>query len=207
MKKTGLCLLVFLAVAALNGCTGMADAMSQMGGMGVVTEKVSTFDGAKVVEVTPQFLYNPKRLGGNSYRLGARWNSLSPEYVALIMEYSSSTSMNSAYVSLTELNVNISGSIYSYKATDLTDHSSSGWNSISKTIYTTSMNSVVVPFELLEEMLTAEDVRLRVHSGDGYEDSVFSQERIPGGQATALLSLREFMSRVQAIREGAAISG
>ncbi|WP_444941223.1 hypothetical protein [Microbulbifer sp. ZKSA004] len=207
MKMISYCLLVFLAVMALSGCTGMADAMSKMGGQGVVTEKVSTFDGAKVVEVTPQFLYNPKRLMGNSYKLGARWNSLSPGYLALIMEYSSSSSMDSAHVNLTGLEVNISGSIYSFKTAELTDHSNSGWNSVSRTIYTTSTNSVAVPIGLLEEMLAAEDVRIRIHSGDGYEDSVFSEERIPGGQPTALLSLREFMARVQAIKAGAPISG
>ena len=72
-----------------------------------------------------------------------------------------------------------------------------GYNTITKTIYTTSTNTVVIPLSILEQMLNAKDCRLRIHSSDGYEDSFFSTEHIPGGQPTAILGMRTFYERIQ----------
>jgi hypothetical protein len=182
----------------------MADMTSKMGGLGVVSEKVSTFDGATIVEVSPQFVHDPKHTGWgfNSYKLGARWNSNSPEYVALIMSYSSSAdNVGSIYTSLTGIDVNLNGQKYSFEAGGATSHGNDGWNDLSKTIYTNSQNTVVVPLEFLQEMTVTEDCTIRIHSSDGYEDALFSMERRPGGQGLALMSIREFLSKVKNKRQ------
>ena len=57
----------------LTGCAGMADSLSSFSGLGVVTVENSTFDNAKLVTVTPTFLYeNPSNMVPIRTKLGAR---------------------------------------------------------------------------------------------------------------------------------------
>lgn len=54
MTTSGRILAVMVAVSLFSvaGCAGVAD---RMAGLGVVSESVSTLDGATIVEVTPNF--------------------------------------------------------------------------------------------------------------------------------------------------------
>ena len=184
----------------LSGCAGMTDATSRFARIGVIEEEKSTFDGATIVKVSPAFLYREGAWLGVQVRLGARWNSKAPDYVAMILAYSSNVSSGgTAYLNFSGLDVNIDGKISEYKTTSLTSHDSSSYNKVSRTIYTESQNTVVIPLATLQEMLLAKDCRLRIHTSKGYEDAQFSIERIPGGQSTAIIHLREFMNRVQTI--------
>jgi hypothetical protein len=202
IRKITKLLMATVVLSALSGCSGMADSMGKMAGLGVVTQEKSTFDGATIVNVSPTFLYDPDRKwSGNSVKLGARWSSGSPDYVALVMQYSGDVSgYGSAYASLTGVDVNIDGELQSFSARSSTSHDSSGYNTVTKTIYTDSKNSVVIPYSILKQMVDAKDCRLRIHTGKGYEDAVFSIERIPGGQGTATLSIREFMDKVSLVK-------
>ena len=189
-----------VATALLAGCAGMADTMSKVAGLGVVSQERSTFDNATVVNVTPAHLY-AEGSWGNMVRLGARWSSAVPDSVILILAYESNVSTgNAAYIGLNSLQVNIDGEISSYSAGPSTNLSSSGYNNVSKTIYTASKNSVVIPYATLQRMVAAKDCRLRIHTSKGYEDAQFSIERIPGGQPTAILSIKEFMAKVDPLR-------
>lgn len=192
---------VVLALCVLvSGCAGMADATSRLAGIGVVEEEKSTFDGATIVTMSPAFLYREGAWLGVPIKLGARWSSKAPNHVAMIVSYSSSVSAGgTAYLNFSGLDVNIDGKISEYKTSGLTSHDSSGYNTVSRTIYTESQNAVVIPLVTLQEMLLAKDCRLRIHTSKGYEDVQFSIERIPGGQSTAILHLREFMTRVQTV--------
>lgn len=197
MKNLGL---LALLCALVSGCAGMADSMTQLAGIGVVEEEKSTFDGATIVKMSPAFLYREgSGLGdGVNTKLGARWTSKAPDHVALILSYGSSVSSGGAtYVNFSGMDVNIDGAISEYKTGGLTSHDSSGYNPVSRTIYTESQNTVVIPLSTLQKMMTAKDVRLRIHTSRGYEDAQFSIERSSGGQSTAIFHLREFMSRVQ----------
>jgi|GEM_PF-1225938 len=197
--------LVGVLSIGLAGCAGMADLTSQMGGLGVVSEKVSTFDGATIVEVSPQFVHDPKHtgFGFNAYKVGARWNSKVPDYVGLVMSFNSSTGGGgSVYTNLTGIDINLNGEQHSFTASGMTNHDDSGWNSVSKTIYTESQNTVVIPMALLKAMASSDDCRIRIHSTDGYEDALFSMERRPGGQGLAVLSIREFLDRVETVGIG-----
>jgi hypothetical protein len=200
-KKLLLMLFAIAFLAALSGCAGMADATSKMAGLGIVTQEKSTFDGATIVEVSPNWLYDPNGSLGNSVKLGARWSSNAPEYVALVLSYSSNTSgYGAAYIGLSGIDINIDGDIKSFSSNKPTNLDSSGYNSVSRTIYTESKNTVVIPYSTLERMVAAKDCRLRIHTSKGYEDARFSIERIPGGQGTAILSIREFMEKVRAVK-------
>jgi len=202
MLKKLLPMLIAVAVLlALSGCAGMADATSKMAGLGVVTLEKSTFDGATIVEVSPNWLYDPDGSWGNSAKLGARWSSNASEFVALVLSYSSNASgYGAAYIGLSGIDINIDGDIKSFLSEKPTNLDSSGYNSVSRTIYTESKNTVVIPYSTLERMVSAKDCRLRIHTSKGYEDSRFSIERIPGGQGTAILSIREFMGKVRAMK-------
>ncbi|WP_440053278.1 hypothetical protein ACSLBF_10025 [Pseudoalteromonas sp. T1lg65] len=189
-------IITIVSVLLLNGCAAVADSMSKMAGIGVVTEEVSTFDNAKIVNMSPAFLY-AEGSWGNNVKLGARWSSKSPDYVALVLSYSSDVSSSrSSYLNLSGLDINIDGKISSYKTGRLTNHEGGDYNNVTRTIYTKSENAVVVPYSILEQMMQAKDCRLRIHTSKGYEDAQFSIERIPGGQGTAILSMREFVANI-----------
>ncbi|QNN47286.1 hypothetical protein H9L17_03805 [Thermomonas brevis] len=193
-------ILASLIAFALCGCAGMADGMSKVAGLGVVKQETSTFDNAAVVTASPTFLYG-KGWPGNRVKLGARWTSASPDRVALVLAYDSNvTGYGDAYMNLTGIDINIDGEISSHAANAPTALDSSGYNSVSRTIYTSSRNAVVIPYALLERMVAAKDCRIRIHTGKGYEDAQFSVERIPGGQGTAILAIREFLAKVSVVR-------
>jgi hypothetical protein len=138
---------------------------------------------------------------GTPLQLGARWSSAAPNSVALILAYNSNVSGGMpAYLGLTGLDINIDGSISSYAAAQPTDLSSSSYNTVSHTIYTSSKNAVVIPYSVLQRMVTAKNCRLRLHTSKGYQDADFSTEHIPGGKATAKVSIKEFMGKVAAAR-------
>ncbi len=99
------------------------------------------------------------------------------------------------------IDINIDGKISSYKAQQLTNLSNSGYNTVSKTIYTSSKNTVVIPYEVLEKMVSAKNCRLRIHTTEGNQDIDFSAASIPGGKATAIVSIKEFMTKVAKVKQ------
>lgn len=184
---------------SLTGCADMADTASRMANIGVVEQEKSTFDGASIIKMSPANLYREGAMMGVPFKLGARWNSKAPDQVALILSYQSDVSVgSSAYVGFSGLSVNIDGKISSYRVNAPTSLDNSGYNTVSRTIYTESANAVVIPLVELKRMLAARDCRLRIETNKGYQDAQFSIERIPGGQATAIIPLREFMGRIEA---------
>ncbi len=185
---------------AISGCASMADGMSKAAGLGVVKQETSAFDNATVITASPTFLY-AKGSWGNSVKLGARWSSAAPDSVALILAHDSNTSgYGDVYLGLTGIDINVDGDISSHASAGSTDLDSSGYNTVSKTIYTSSKNTVIIPYALLERMVAAQDCRIRIHTSKGYEDAQFSLERIPGGQGTAILAIKELMTKVAAVK-------
>lgn len=185
------------ALAAISGCA----AMDKMAGLGVISQHTSTFDNATVIEVSPNSLYDPGSAWGTPLQLGARWSSAAPDSVALVLAYNSNVSSGApAYLGLSGLDININGAITSYSAGQSTDLSSSGYNTVSHTIYTSSKNSVVIPYSVLRRMVAAQACRLRLHTSKGYQDIDFSKEHIPGGKATAIVTIKEFMAKVATVR-------
>lgn len=196
-------LLVSLALAAAvtGGCATMTDAMDRSLDVGTISQQKSTFDGATVVTVSPAYLYDPAASLGVQARLGAIWLSTRPDTVALQVEYHSRVdSARPAYRGITGLDVNLDGRVHRFDAGATTQLGSSSYNQVSRTIYTSSGNVVVIPMDLLEAMARSSDCRIRIHTTAGSEDAVFSTDRIPGGQATAVHYIRPFLAKVDAIR-------
>lgn len=191
----------FFTIALLSGCMSAFDSMNRMVGIGNVTQEVSTFDNATVINASPAPLW---REGSwyNFYRLGAVWSSNSPDYVALVLSYQTDTNpiKGKSYTNFEALHINIDGEIYSFKTIGATKLDSSAYNSVMNTIYTSSTNTVVIPYDVLKRMINAKDCRLRIQTLDDYEDAQFSIERIPGAAQTAIVALRELTMKADALR-------
>lgn len=199
LKRLFVCFFTGLFVSA---CTGMADLSTRAAGMGVISQSQSTFDNETTIEVSPSWLYDPNGAWGNSIKLGAFWKSSIPEYIGLQMSFSSSTSGTDVYLLLKGTDISINGEKYSFESIGSTDLDSSVYNTLTKTIYTESTNRIALPRSLFKRMISAQDVRLRIFTSEGYEDSVLTIERMPGGGGTAILSLRMFDDKINEFEDG-----
>lgn len=187
------------ALLALCGCAGM----DRPSGMGVVSQSISTPDRATVIDVSPNALYDPGDTHGTPLQLGARWTSDTPQSVALVLSYQSAVSSDAPTVqNFDALEISIDGQVSSFPADKRSDLSSGLNNPVSHTIHTSSKGEVQIPYALLERMVTAKDCWLRA-TGGGYQDAKFSTERLPDGKPTAIVSIREFMAKVDAVRASA----
>lgn len=184
-------------IAALTGCASMVDSMDKAIGIGQVSVKKEVLDDSTTVKLSPAFLTDDiTDYGLNSYKLGARWNSQTPEIIYLQPNYDSQTGGN-AYTSFDGITIRINGNARRFDRVGRTNLSSSSYNTVTNTIYTESSGLVPVPFDTVKDMVNAEDVRLRIHSIDGYEDSVFSATRTTSGQGLARNYFRNFLAEVE----------
>ncbi len=83
---------------------------------------------------------------------------------------------------------NIDGKISSYKAQQLTNLSNSGYNTVSKTIYTSSKNTVVIPYEVLEKMVSAKIFFFQAQTAKGNEERYRGSEIVHRGKSTEIAS-------------------
>lgn len=188
-------------IILLSACTSTADIADQMIDLGTIKTTKETFDGSTTVIASPHRLYDPDRsmwsTSLNNFFLGARWNSKHEDTVVLTIEHRGSTSSETIYLSVRNININIDGDITSYTTNKSTILSNGGYNTITRTIYTRSRNSVVVSLNTLNEMVSAKDCRLRIHTSKGYQDFIFSVDRIPGGSGASRMSIRKFLSVIK----------
>ena len=197
-------LFIVSLIALLTSCSAYNSAMDSFSGRGKISQEKSTFDGSTIVNVSPTYLYDPARGGAyDGVNLGAKWQNNLPDIAILVLSYSGSTRFGGAlYLGLNGIDINIDGTKYSYKTKGSTVTSNDSYSSYYG-INAKSMNVVAVPYKIFEQMLSAKDCRLRIHTSDGYEDAVFSAESIPyGGPDTAIVAMRKFDQRVQAIKRG-----
>ncbi|MGN6234889.1 hypothetical protein [Dyella sp.] len=184
------------ALLALCGCT----AVDKLTGMGVVSQRVSASDHVTVIDVSPNALYDPGSARDTPLRLGARWASDAPQSVTLVLSYESTVSSDAPTVqSFDTLQISIDGQVSSFPSGKPSDLSSGFSNAVSHTIRTSSRGEVLIPYALLRRMVTAKDCWLRVIGGD-YQDAKFSADHLPDGKPTAIVSIREFMTKVDAAR-------
>jgi len=174
--------------------------MDPLAGKGVVSQRTSAPGDATVIEVTPDALFDPGDMRGTPLRLGARWTSDTPQSVALLLSYESTVSSDAPTVqSFQALEISIDGQVWSFPASKPSDTNSSFDNAVSHTIYTSSRGEVLIPYAMLQRMVTAKDCWLRA-MGSGYRDAKFSTERLPGGKPAAIVSIRAFVAKVDTAR-------
>jgi ABC-type glycerol-3-phosphate transport system substrate-binding protein len=189
------CMFLILALS-ISACAGMADGMSKAAGLGVIDQQIATFDNSTIITVSPNFLPDNAQT-----KLGARWSSATPTSADLILSYGSNASgYSKAYISFSGLDLKIDGETQKFKSAEPTKNDTSAYNPVSRTIYTSSMSTVTVPYDVIEKMLHATDCRIRIYTSEGIEDVRFSGERDPAGRSTAVISLRAFAARVAAVK-------
>lgn len=170
-------------------------------GLGTIETTKEVFNGSTTIKANPHRLYDPDRSMWNTsldaFFLGARWNSEYKDTVVLTIEHRGSTSSGAIYLNIKEIDIAINGNITSHTADKATIRTDDGYNTVTQTIYTQSRNSVVVSLNMLNEMVFAEDCKIRIHTSKGYKDSLFSVDRIPGGSGAARMSIKKFLVAIK----------
>lgn len=185
--------IVSAALLALCGCT----AMNELGATGAVSQHASTVKHATIIETAPSALYDPGAARGTPMRLGAHWTSDAPQSVTLVLSYQSTVSSDAPTVPRFDaMQISIDGQMSSFPASEPSDLSSGFDNSMSHTTYASSRGEVSIPYAVLQRMVAAKDCWLRA----GDQDAGFSTEHLPDGKPTAIVSIREFMTKVDAAR-------
>lgn len=183
--------LFFLTFIFFIGCTSI----NQWAGMGVIKERVDNFDGARIVEVSPNFVSKPGGGSSASFKLGAHWKSTKPDTLTMIVNYAGSTRYTShVYTSFESVSFNVDGEKMHFEIFD-NDHTRESYNSISNDISTDSFGYFEMKIDTLKLLLAGEDVRMRVTTTDGYDDSDFDQRTLFGADMAAS-SLEQFLSRL-----------
>lgn len=181
------------ALLVLCGCA----AMNELGATGAVSQHVSKVDHATIIETSPSALYDPGAARGTPMRLGAQWTSDAPQAVTLVLSYQSTVSSDAPTVpNFNALQISIDGQMSSFPASKPSDLSSGFDNSMSHTIHISSRGEVLIPYAVLQRMVAAKDCWLRA----GDRDAKFSTEHLPDGKPTAIVSIRAFMTKVEAAR-------
>lgn len=184
-------------LSTITACAGMADSVDTLVGVGQISVTQEALDDSTSVKLAAAWLTDDvKDHGLNSYKLGGRWNSQAPGTVFLEIKYESQVGGN-AYVSFSGLTIRIDGESQNFDSLGTTDFSSGAYNDLTNTIYTESSGIVPVPLEIVEKMVSASDVRLRLNSSDGYEDSIFSFDRTPSGQKLARPYFQDFLVEIE----------
>lgn len=195
MKARLLALITFSAF--LVGCAGAH--IDAMAGLGQLTERDHSFDGTHEISLTPARLPNGKGKSQSSIFLGAKWLSNDSKNVHLELSHRGGVGLiaSNAYTGMRLVEIRANNKPLGEYKTTATQHSSSSYNTVTKTIYTKSTAYAEIPFPLFETMLTASDVRLRIHTGDGYVDSIFSVETGAVGTLYAKHYLSQLLLRVK----------
>jgi hypothetical protein len=193
----GLTIAVGLGVAS---CANLADGADAIAGLGTISEDRSTFSDAKIVRMEPAWVFQADQFNASPVKIGAYWTGERPDEVVLSLKVDGNIRSTISYEGLYGLDVNIGGSIQSFKTSHATDHQHSAYNTVSKTIYTSSTNSVVISMGLLEEMVSAPHCRLRFVTSRGNDEADFAIDRASHGAAAARLYMKEFLQRVKSRR-------
>lgn len=187
-------LISILLVCSVSGCAAQMDAFA---GLGVINEEVSTFDNKRVVSVSPTWVANDGSLGVASTKIGAIWNESNPNDVLIVLKHDGSTAYSTdVYKSYDSLGVNIDGEIRTFKVSGSTEHTSSNYNTVSRSIYTESTATVNMPLDYLRKMVTGNTVTVRFNSTHRYEDGIFSKETGTMDQQMAKARIIEFLEQI-----------
>lgn len=166
MKK-----LIFICAAlSIAGCQSTGNMLS---GLCQIEESIDTFENKAQVDFTKCWVPTGTSVWDTpSYKFTFTWYEADPSRMRLGFVYDSSVD-GAAYTRFESVSINVNGTKYDFDNFSDTLLSDSGYNNITNTIYTTSRAGVFIPMSLFEEMITAEDVRIRLSSSRGYEDYLF----------------------------------
>lgn len=185
-------ILFVIAVAlTMAGCT----ALDQLSGRGVVTQHTSDFDNATIIEASPNNISDTDGMWTDSTALGASWSSAAPDSVTLTMALTGSGG-NVPFTGILAFYVNIDGKILQYSAGQPASATSGATGP--NRLY--ASNEIVIPYSVLQQMVAANDCRIRIQTSGGYRNFDFTRDHMAGGKPAAIRSIKDMMARVDAIR-------
>ena len=139
------------------------------------------FDGATRVWITPHGL----DCGGamSCFALGARWTSNEKDAAVLELQ-----TLNVGYVGVEGIKLNIDGQMVELKPFGETKYNSpdSGLSPQLREMLRTSTRDFLMPLELVQVVLDAKSVKVRVMTRDGFIDGTLSGGKKPSKAAGAL---------------------
>lgn len=197
---------IFYLYFVLLFFTGCANSMYKASGYGVVTEEVSSFDGQITFRSSPTWVYHIDRSEYDTryqFFLGAFWTDKVPEKAFLILTKpgSSNDFTGPAYTSIHGVDINIDGKIQSFKTDTPTNFSNSPYSTYLKSIGTKSTNIIAIPYSYLKEMTQAKSCKLKINTSQGEEVQLFTTEKTVNGVDTAIVSIREMISRIDKFKK------
>lgn len=189
-------LAVTAAALFVSGCAAMADLGDQIANLGQVSVEQSAFDGSTTVALSPTWMAPAEETGllTPSLQMGAKWHSDLPDRALLIFAHPSSTSGGNAFTTFTLVEINVDGEIRSFEP-GRTKYDSGTYNTVSRNIYTDSSAAIVVPYDYLKRMISANRTLLRISTSDGYVETNFTEPTRYGG-ATTITRMPAFIERV-----------
>lgn len=169
---------IIASIITLTACSSIVDSADQIAGVGVIKQTTADFDGAQIISVSPNHLFNANAgLMGVQSMLGAKWSSNAPDLVAIQLTHNG---MGDRYPIYTGLSINVDGAINHYDA---------------------QRSTVIIPLTVFESMLTAKTCRLRIEQLNKYEDASCSDRRITGGKSTAINSFDQMLVKIKAYKK------
>ena len=156
------------ATIIITGCSSTID---KMAGIGQLETNISDFSGDTFIELSKTRNAHPTEKQASTF-FGLRWDSSIRDTVFLKLINQSDASSSDTYVNYESIEIKIGDDVYTFDA-GKTIQNSGSYNSVSKTIYTTSRASVSLPLSLLKKMVNAEDCRIRINTYKWYEVVLF----------------------------------
>lgn len=136
------------------------------------------FDGATRVWIDPHGLDCGWQMVCAS--VGARWTSKAPEAAVVTAE------LLNEYASVTALHLNIDGTIVELQPTSTPTRFEGRGGARGAPAMRTSGRDFVVPMQMLQDILAANSVKVRVNTSDGFVDGTMADGRRKSKAAAAL---------------------
>jgi len=161
-------LFTLLLTVFVSGCSSTID---KMAGLGQLETNISDFSGDTMVELSKTRNAHPTKKQASTF-FGLKWDSSLPNNVFLYLINQSDVDSNNTYVNYESIEIKIGDDVSTFNARN-TIHDSSGYNSVTNTIYTDSKASISIPLSLVEKMVSAEDCRIKINTYKWYEVVLF----------------------------------
>ncbi|MBR9866957.1 MAG: hypothetical protein GYB20_07735 [Oceanospirillales bacterium] len=189
-KKLILLITFFISI---SGCASTPCAT------GCVSEYTSTFDGTEELSMSPSYVYRSnKGVSGSDMRIGLYWSSSLPDdNIVLIVLPHKDKPVSTG----TTINFNVSGKFDSFTSVTKDQIANLNPSTEAKTYFHPNvikqMNVLyyVVEKDFIREILSAQDVRIRIDLENSYLEGVFSYN----GRIGAKQDFINYMSRLKSI--------
>ena len=152
----------------------------------------STFDGSTEVTVQPGFIYSDKgMMSYGHFMLGLHWSSSEPDLVFIKAEKPGEI-IN--LVSEEGLMFNIDGEIVKLSSPSVT--TSFDVSEYYGSVFTESSKGYIAKLSLINRLLSATDVKVKLVTGEGYMEGDFMADK----PSSALRGFKEFIAKVESIK-------